>query len=104
MTFKIFHGPGVIHFRDRDSLVESGQPNQEFYDKEEEAIARLLELNPSFFPAWDSDEPYMPGQRVMVSGGVYRCLQGTRVGDSSPPDQNAADWLLVYAPEPENLS
>lgn len=103
MTFKIFHGPGVIHFRDRDSLVDSGQPNHEFYEEEGEAIVRLLELDPSFFPAWNSDEPSMPGERVMFGGGVYRCLQETRAGDSSPPDQNAADWLLVHAPELEDL-
>ena len=49
MTFKIFHGPNVVHFIESDSTVASGQPNQETFDDETSAVARVLELiRPSF--------------------------------------------------------
>ena len=99
MTYKIFHGPDVIHFNEGDSTVVSGQPNQETFTDENKAIGRLLELDPSFFPVWDEETPYMEGDRVMFEDSVYRALQDT---EAAVAFNRTAQWAEVYDPDELN--
>ena len=111
MTYKIFHGPGVVHFIEGDSTVVSGQPNQETFESEANAIYRILELNDDFFPQWDRNALYMEGQRVKFGNRVYRALQENQTGDFQLPDltlnaaaeiptprNRKARWAEVYEP------
>ena len=111
MTFKIFHGPGVVHFIESDSAVASGQPNHETFDDETSAVARVLELDQSFFPSWDREESYMPGDRVRFGRSIYRALQENDFRSFELPDldldpdaetpspvNRQARWAEVYQP------
>lgn len=109
MTYKIFHGPGVVHFIEGDSTVVSGQPNQEQFTVEREAIDRILELNEDFFPTWNRDEIYGIGDRVKFGDYIYRATQVNDARDFELPDQllnpdaevatpanRKARWVEVY--------
>ena len=100
MTFQIFHGPGVVHFAEGDSAVASGQPNRETFDDETSAVARVLELDRSFFPKWDREATYLAGDRVRLGRSIYRALQETdasEVEETDPSSQKSA-WTEVYTP------
>jgi hypothetical protein len=117
MTFQIFHGPGVVHFAEGDFAVASGQPNRETFDDETSAVARVLELDRSFFPKWDREATYMAGDRVRLGRSIYRALQETdarsfereleqalarqgihsEVEETDPSSQKSV-WTLVYTP------
>ena len=114
MTYKIFHGPGVVHFIEGDATVESGQPNQEEFTDEGESIVRVLELDENFFPAWNREENYMVGDRVKFGKAVYRALQENDAREFELPDlelnpdaevatpsNRQARWVEVYDPNYE---
>ena len=116
MTFKIFHGPGAVHFIKSDSAVASGQPNQETFDDETSAVARVLELDRSFFPRWDREAFYMPGDRVRFGRAIYRALQQNEArsfelpdlrlnpnAEVSSPANRQASWAQVYDLKDKNL-
>jgi len=116
MTYKIFHGPDVVHFIEGDSTVVSGQPNQEEFTDETEAVGRVVELDATFFPKWDREETYMEGDRVMFGDSVYRALQENDARDFELPDlefnpdaevatpkNRQARWAEVYDPDAEDL-
>tara|TARA_R100001443_G_scaffold44301_1_gene57254 strand:+ start:342 stop:704 length:363 start_codon:yes stop_codon:yes gene_type:complete len=109
MTYKIFHGPGVVHFIDSDSAVASGQLNQEEFTDEFQAVGRVVELDATFFPKWDREAMYMEGERVMFGDSVYRALQDNDDRDFQLPDleldpdaevptplNRSARWVEVY--------
>jgi len=111
MTYRIFSGPGVVHFIEGDATVESGQPSQEEFTDEGASIDRVLELDENFFPDWDRDTNYMIGDRVKFGGYVYRALQendarGFELPDLSlnpdaevaTPSNRQARWVEVYDP------
>jgi hypothetical protein len=111
MTYKVFSGPGVVHFVEGDSNVVSGQPNQEEFTDETESVARVLELDEDFFPTWNREDIYMIGQRVKFGDRVYRALQqndarGFELTDLelepdaeiATPLNRQARWLEVYEP------
>ena len=75
MTYKIFYGPGVLHFFEKNSTVVSGQPNREEFEDETEAVSRVLELDKNFFPQWDREEAYEVGDRVNFLRTIYRALK-----------------------------
>jgi len=92
MTYKIFHGPGVVHFFEKNSTAVSGQPNQEEFENETDAVSRVLELDADFYPQWGKEETYRAGNRVKFGNCIYRALQ----------EDNA--WQMVYNPEFEEFS
>ena len=109
MTYRIFSGPGVVHFVEGDSTVESGQPSQEEFTDEGASIDRVLELDENFFPDWDREQTYMVGDRVKFGEAVYRALQENDARDFELPDlelnpeaevatpaNRQARWLEVY--------
>ena len=111
MTYRIFSGPGVVHFIEGDATVESGQPSQEEFTDEGASIDRVLELDENFFPDWDRDTNYMIGDRVKFGGYVYRALQendarGFELPDLllnpgaevATPSNRQANWMQVYDP------
>ena len=111
MTFKIFHGPGVVHFVEGDSAVASGQPNKETFDDEATAVARVLEIDETFFPKWDREGIYMVGDRVRFGRSIFRALQDNLASDFELPDldldpgaetptpaNRQARWAEVYDP------
>ena len=111
MTYRIFSGPGVVHFIEGDATVVSGQPNQEEFTDEGASIDRVLELDKDFFPAWDREQTYMIGDRVKFGEFVYRALQENDVRDFELPDlkvspdaevatptNRQARWVQVYTP------
>jgi hypothetical protein len=111
MTYKIFSGPGVVHFIEGDATVVSGQPNQEEFTDETESVARVLELDENFFPDWDREETYQIGDRVKFGEFVYRALQQNDARSFELPDlllkpdaevatptNRQARWLEVYEP------
>ena len=112
MTYKIFSGPGVVHFVEGDSTVVSGQPNQEEFTDEGESIDRVLELDEDFFPAWDREQTYQIGDRVKFGESVFRALQENDARDFELPDDlefnpdaevatprnRQARWMEVYDP------
>ena len=114
MKYKIFHGPGVVHFIEGDSTVVSGQPNQEEFTDESEAIARVVELDEDFFPAWDRESFYNIGDRVKFGEYVFRALQENDASDFEIPDvddseiptprNRSARWVEVYDPNYEEQS
>ena len=86
MVYKIFTVPVLSIFYEGDSLsVESGQPNQETFADESEAISRLLELDANSIPDWDRGEIYDVGDRVKYGSSVYRSLQQNSVGSLRAP-------------------
>ena len=114
MTYKIFSGPGVVHFIEGDSTVVSGQPNQEEFTDEGESIDRVLELDENFFPAWNREENYMVGDRVKFGKAVYRALQENDAiefelpdlelhpdAEVATPSNRQARWVEVYDPNYE---
>ena len=114
MTYKIFSGPGVVHFVEGDATVVSGQPNQEEFTDEGESIDRVLELDENFFPAWNREENYMVGDRVKFGKAVYRALQENDAREFELPDlelnpdaevatpsNRQARWVEVYDPNYE---
>ena len=116
MTYKVFSGPGVVHFVEGDSTVVSGQPKQEEFTDEGESIDRVLELDENFFPAWDRKAIYMIGDRVKFGDYVYRALQENNPDDFQLPDlflnpdaevatpaNRQARWVEVYDPNFEEL-
>ena len=114
MKYKIFHGPGVVHFIEGDSTVVSGQPNQEEFTDESKAIARVVELDEDFFPKWDREETYEIGDLVMFGESVFRALQENDASDFEIPDvdgseiptprNRSARWVEVYDPNYEEES
>ena len=114
MTYKIFSGPGVVHFVEGDSTVVSGQPNQEEFTDESESVARVLELDEDFFPKWDREQAYMIGDRVKYGESVFRALQDNDARDFELPDvddseiptprNRSAHWVEVYDPNYEEQS
>ena len=94
MTYKVFSGPGVVHFVEGDATVVSGQPNQETFTDEGASIDRVLELDEDFFPKWDREETYNIGDRVKFLGNIYRALQQNDPRDFELPD-------LLLTPEAE---
>ena len=116
MTYKIFSGPGVVHFIEGDSTVVSGQPNQEEFTDETESVARVLELDEDFFPDWDRDNFYNIGNRVKFGERVYRALQENDArafelpdlllnpdAEVATPANRQARWLEVYEPPIEGI-
>lgn len=123
MTFQIFHGPGVVHFYEGDAAVASGQPNHETFADESSAVARVVELDRSFFPRWDREATYMAGDRVRFGRSIYRALHETdprsfelpelegamsRLGikataEAPTPKNREAVWVEVYDPGDEAL-
>ena len=116
MTYKIFHGPGVVHFIEGDSTVISGQPNQEEFVDEAKAVGRVVELDATFFPNWDREGFYPIGDRVMFGDSVYRALQENDARSFELPDllfnpdaevatpkNSEARWVEVYDPKPKGL-
>ena len=116
MTYKIFHGPGVVHFFEKNSTVVSGQPNQEEFENETDAVSRVLELDEDFYPRWDRGETYETGDRVAFLGSIYRALEESDSKAFELPDleldpdaliptpaNNPKLWLRVYRPESELL-
>ena len=116
MTYKIFSGPGVVHFIEGDATVVSGQPTQEEFTDESESVARVLELDENFFPAWDREQFYQTGERVKFGKRVYRALQENDArsfelpnefdldGQEIPTPMNRqARWMEVYEPPVEEL-
>ena len=117
MTYKVFSGPGVVHFVEGDSAVVSGQPNQEEFTDENESVARVLELDEDFFPTWNRDDTYMEGDRVKFGEFVYRALQENDARSFELPDlllnpdaevatprNRTARWAEVYNPNYEEQS
>ncbi len=121
MEYKIFHGPEAVHFVECDpnstSVTESGQPNQENFTDEGESVARVLELDEAFFPAWDREETYQTGERVEFLGSIYRALQENDFRSFELPDleldpdaeiptpmNRQARWLMVCDPEFEEIT
>ena len=118
MQYKIFHGPDVVHILEckPDVAIASGQPNQETFTVESEAIERLLELNSNYFPQWNRDEAYLEGDRVMLGDSVFRALQEIDTRDFELPDDlefnpdaevatprnRTARWAEVYDPNELN--
>ena len=111
MTYKVFSGPGVVHFIEGDATVVSGQPIQEEFTDETEAVARVLELDENFFPTWNREYTYQIGDRVKFGEFVYRALQENDARDFELPDlllnpdaevatprNRPARWLEVYEP------
>ena len=109
MTYRIFSGPGVVHFIEGDATVVSGQPNQEEFTDEGASIDRVLELDEGFFPVWDREENYLIGDRVKFGDFVYRALQENDARDFELPDlflnpeaevatpkNRQARWVEVY--------
>ena len=109
MTYRIFSGPGVVHFIEGDATVVSGQPNQEEFTDEGASIDRVLELDEDFFPDWNREGTYMKGDRVKFLGNVYRALQENDIRDFELPDlllnpdaeiatpaNRQASWVEVY--------
>ena len=116
MTYKIFSGPGVVHFIEGDSAVVSGQPTQEEFTDESESVARVLELDEDFFPAWNREQTYMIGDRVKFGESVFRALQENDARDFELPDlllnpdaevatprNHQARWMEVYEPPVEEM-
>ena len=116
MTYKIFSGPGVVHFIEGDATVVSGQPTQEEFTDESESVARVLELDEDFFPKWDREQTYMIGDRVKFGESVYRALQENDArsfelpnefdldGQEIPTPMNrTARWVEVCDPRTEEL-
>ena len=114
MTYKIFHGPGVVHFLDKNSTVVSGQPNQEEFENEADAVSRVLELDEDFYPQWDRTETYGTGDLVSYLGIIYRALEESDSRAFELPDleldsdavtptpaNNPKLWLRVYRPDVE---
>ena len=107
MTYKIFHGPGVVHFFEKNSTVVSGQPNQEEFEDEADAVSRVLELDENFYPQWDREETYGAGDRVAFLGSIYRALEES---DSRAfgtfnftPGNSPTLWARIYRPDFEPL-
>jgi hypothetical protein len=116
MTYKIFSGPGVVHFVEGDATVVSGQPNQEEFTDESESIDRVLELDEDFFPDWDREETYEIGDRVKFGTCIFRALQENDArafelpdlvlnpdAEVATPRNSQARWLEVYDPRAEEL-
>ena len=116
MEYKIFHGPQAMHFIECDpnstSVTESGQPNQETFTDEDESVARVLELDEDFFPAWDREKSYEIGDRVKFGTCIFRALQENDARSFELPDlefdpdaeiptpmNRQARWLMVCDPE-----
>jgi len=104
--------PGVTH--------SSGKASQEVFEGEEKAVARVLELDENFFPAWNREEAYFPGDRVKIGQRIYRALQESDVRtfglepidtgipenlevELATPQTRDAHWVEVYEPEEEDL-
>ena len=117
MTYKVFSGPGVVHFVEGDATVVSGQPNQEEFTDEGESVARVLELDENFFPAWDREETYEIGDRVKFGKAVYRALQENDArsfqlpdlelnpdAEVATPSNRQARWVEVFDPNYEEES
>ena len=117
MTYKVFSGPGVVHFVEGDATVVSGQPNQEEFTDESESVARVLELDENFFPDWDREETYEIGDRVKFGDYVYRALQENDArsfelpdlelnpdAEVATPSNRQARWAEVYDPYYEEES
>ena len=119
MEYKIFHGPNTVHFIEcaPGSAVESGQPYQETFDNEAASIARVLQLDENFFPAWNRDDYYLPGIRVKFGSCIFRSLQENEARDFELPDleldpdaeiatpeNRQARWKMVCNPEFEELT
>jgi len=98
MTYKIFHGPDVVHFFEKNSTVVSGQPNQEEFENEADAVSRVLELDKDFYPQWDKEKTYFAGERVKFGNCIYRALQENDARFFELPDLQAR-WQMVYNPE-----
>ena len=112
MTYKIFSGPGVVHFIEGDATVVSGQPTQEEFTDESESVARVLELDENFFPEWDREAFYNEGERVKFGERVYRALQENDARSFELPSEfdlddqeiptpmnRQARWMMVCDPE-----
>ena len=107
----VFHGPNGQQFVETSASVESGLPSKESFTDEGEAIARVLELNESFFPAWDMDEIYSPGARVKFGKAIFRALQENDARSFDLPEEfdldqeiptpinRQARWAMVCDPE-----
>ena len=117
MTYKVFSGPGVVHFIEGDSTVVSGQPNQEEFTDEAASIDRVLELDEDFFPKWDRETTYDIGNRVKFLGSIYRALQENDArafelpdleldpeAEVATPKNRSARWVEVYDPNYEEES
>ena len=109
--FYVMHGNDTVHFLHTNATVESGQPNQEIFDNESEAIAKVLELDKDYFPEWDRTKLYTAGDRIKFGNCIYRALQDNESKDFTVPSIHALDpevptpmnrqarWQMVCSPE-----
>lgn len=119
MEYKIFYGDSAHHFVScaPGTSVASGQPNQETYSDEGQAIARVLELKSDFFPTWDREQLYVIGDRVKFGNCIFRALQDNDFSQFMIPDtefdadteiptpmNRQARWQMVCNPEFEQLT
>ena len=102
MTYKIFHGNDAVHFISTEAAVESGLPNQETFDDESSAFARVLELKPDYFPEWDREQFYYIDDLVQFQGSIYRALQANDASDYQLPEKMEIELGLASAEAPSS--
>lgn len=102
--FYVNHQDGVISFGEltAGSRHASSKANQEVFADEGEAISRVFELNPEFFPRWDRGLSYIPGDRIRFGKRVYRALTLCRAPEFELPTLHVASGKLAEAPTPIN--
>ena len=114
-SFYVNHEDGIIAFGHYKpgTMHDSGKANQERFDDEDDAIVRVLELDPEFFPRWDRKQNYFEGDYVKIGSKIYRSLQENIPADyqlpaegseieAATPENRAARWAEVYDPNELN--
>lgn len=117
--YYVHHQDGVVAFGQypEDGYVESGKANKERFERESDAIARVLELKEDYFDEWDREAEYMVNHYAKFNGNVYRSLVENDARDFELPDQllnpdaevatpanRQARWAQVYDPNYEEES
>ena len=116
--FYVNHQDGVIAFGEltTGSRHASGKANQEVCADEGKAIARVLELDQDYFPAWNREDQYFTGDRVKFGTCVFRALKQNDPSDFELPDLESdpdaeiptpmnrqARWEMVCGPSDQDL-
>ncbi len=116
--YHVCWGPDAVAFVEvpDGSALQTGQPNDEVFDVQDDAARRAFELNYTGFRSFGLKEEYEVGEYVTFRDSLYQRLAEKQVLIQDPiddgeapiiqtPGNNPNGWKLISIPDdPQELS
>ncbi len=110
--YHVCWGPDAVAFVEvpDGSAFQTGQPNDEVFDVQDDAARRAFELNYTGFDHFKLEDEYEDGQYVVFLDNLYRALAEVEPYTPDPiepveeppfPTRDFRDWTLITIPDEE---